>query len=394
MSTIAPSPTAPTHGASSAGHQTADEFAERIVQSMLGWAETLAFHLGDRLGWYRSLAEHGPSTADELAARTATSPRYAQEWLEQQAVTGVLVADAAVNRRYTLPAGAAEALTDERSLAYAAPLGRMAAGAGAQIAALLEAYRTGGGVSWKQFGADVREAQADMNRPWFEQLPATFATVERVHAVLSRPGARIADIGTGAGWSAIALATGYPTLQVDGFDVDEPSVALARANAEAAGLADRVRFHVADGASLERHGPFDAVFAFECIHDMSRPVDVLHAMRNAVADDGLVIVMDEAVGERFGVPGGEFDPVMYAFSLFICLPDGMSHQPSAGTGTVMRPDTLRDYARAAGFDDVAVLPIEGFGFFRFYDLLFDATEGVVLSRHGNLVEVQADTVLD
>lgn len=157
MSTIAPSPTAPTHGASSAGHQTADEFAERIVQSMLGWAETLAFHLGDRLGWYASLAEHGPSTADELAARTATSPRYAQEWLEQRAVTGTC------RRRSSEPAlhpaaGAAEALTDERNLAYAAPLGRMAAGAGAQIAALLEAYRTGGGVSWKQFGADVRGA--------------------------------------------------------------------------------------------------------------------------------------------------------------------------------------------------------------------------------------------
>ena len=93
-------------------------------------------------------------------------------------------------------------------------------------------------------------------------------------------------------------------------------------------------------------------------------------MRNAVAEDGVVIVMDEAVGERFGAPGCDFDPVMYAYSLFICLPDGMSHKPSAGTGTVMRPDTLR--ARAAGFDDIAVLPIEGFGFFRFYDLLFIA----------------------
>ncbi len=353
---------------------SADEFAERVVQSMLGWAETMAIYLGDRLGWYRSLAEHGPSTADELAARTQTSPRYAREWLEQQAVTGVLIADGARDaseRRYALPAAAAEVLTDERSLAYVAPLGRMAAGAGAQLPALVEAYRTGGGVSWQQFGTDVRESQADMNRPWFEQLPATFAGVERVHSVLSRPGARIADVGMGAGWSSIALAAGYPGLRVDGFDVDEPSIALARANAEAAGVADRVHFHLADGATLEQHGPFDAVFAFECLHDMPRPVDVLHAMRSAVAHDGIVIIMDEATGERFDAPG-EFDAMLYAFSLFVCLPDGLSHPPSAGTGTVMRPGTLRDYARAAGFDDIAVLPIEGFGFWRFYDLLFDA----------------------
>ena len=47
----------------------------------------------------------------------------------------------------------------------------------------------------------------------------------------------------------------------------------------------------------------------------------------------------------------------------------MSHQPSAATGTVMRPDTLRDYAQAAGFEDLTILPIEDFGFWRFYELL-------------------------
>ena len=107
----------------------------------------------------------------------------------------------------------------------------------------------------------------------------------------------------GGGWSSISLAQAYPHLRVDGFDVDDPSVEQARANAEAAGVADRVHFHIADGDALEQHGPFDAAFAFECIHDMSQPVDVLRAMRRAVKDDGLVIIMDEAVGERFGVPG-------------------------------------------------------------------------------------------
>ena len=144
---------------------------------------------------------------------------------------------------------------------------------------------------------------------------------------------------------------------------------LARANAEPPGSPTACTFHLAGGDALEQHGPFDAAFAFECIHDMSQPVDVLRAMRRAVSDDGLVIIMDEAVGDRFGVPGAELDAVMYAFSLFVCLPDGMSHQPSAATGTVMRPDTLRDYAQAAGFEDLTILPIEDFGFWRFYELL-------------------------
>jgi hypothetical protein len=48
----------------------------------------------------------------------------------------------------------------------------------------------------------------------------------------------------------------------------------------------------------------------------------------------------------------------YGFSLFFCLPAGLSEEPSVGTGTVMRPDTLQRYAHAAGFGDVAVLDIE------------------------------------
>ena len=351
---------------------TADDIALRVLQSAVGAAETMAIYLGDRLGWYRSLATDGPATAGELATRTGTNARYAREWLEQQAVSGLLLADDsddAAARRFEITDAAAEALTDERSLAYIAPLARMFAAVGPQLPALLEAYRTGGGVSWEQLGEDARAGQADMNRPWFDELPRVFAEVEHLHAVLSAPNARIADVGMGAGWSSIALAQGYPNLRVDGFDVDEPSVRLARANAESAGVADRVQFHLADGNALEQHGPFDAAFAFECIHDMPQPVEVLRAMRRAVSDDGLVIIMDEAVGERFAVPGAELDAVMYAFSLFVCLPDGMSHQPSVATGTVMRPDTLREYARAAGFDDLTILPIQDFGFWRFYELL-------------------------
>jgi 2-polyprenyl-3-methyl-5-hydroxy-6-metoxy-1,4-benzoquinol methylase len=351
---------------------TADEFAARLFASALGFADILAAHIGDRLGWYRSLSAHGPSTSAELAERTGSSPRYAREWLEQQAVTGVLQVEpgnCGAERRYRLSAGAAEVLTDERSLNYLTPLARMLGAAGPALPELLEAYRTGNGVSWADFGADAREGQADMNRPWFDELPRAFAEVDGIHSVLTRPGARIADVGTGAGWSSIALARAYPELQVDGFDVDDPSIELARANAADAGLSDRVRFHNANGSGLSTFGQFDAAFAFECIHDMPQPVEVLAAMRQAVSDDGPVIVMDEAVAETFTAPGDDVERIMYAYSLLICLPDSLSHTPSVGTGTVMRPDTLRGYAREAGFADLEVLPIEDFAFFRFYSLV-------------------------
>jgi SAM-dependent methyltransferase len=348
--------------------QTTEEFADRVFRSALGTVEVLSIHLGDRLGWYRALAEGGPATPDELSARAGGAPRYAREWLEQQAAYGILTVGE--DGRFALPAGAAEVLTDPSSLSYLAPLARMLAASAAQLPALLDAYRTGGGVGWARFGTDMRESQADMNRPWFErELPGTLGRVPELDAVLRGPDVRIADVGTGAGWSAIALARTYPQARVEGFDVDPPSVELARANARDAGVADRVSFHLADASGLaDRAGQFDAAFAFECIHDLPQPVEVLAAMHKAVRPGGPVVVMDEAVADRFTGEGDDVEKLMYGFSLLVCLPDGLAHQPSVGTGTVMRPDTLRRYAQEAGFTDVSVLPTGEFGFWRFYRL--------------------------
>ncbi|MGP3955521.1 class I SAM-dependent methyltransferase [Nonomuraea sp. 3N208] len=346
---------------------TTDEFAERLFQASLGTIEVLSVHIGDRMGWYRALAAHGPAGPGELVARAGGHERYAKEWLEQQGAYGIL--EVAPDGRFVLPKGAAEVLTNEAGLAYLAPLARMLAGAAVQMPALLEAYRNGGGVGWAEFGADVRESQADMNRPWLEHaLPGALAGVPDLDAVLRRPGARIADVGCGGGWSSIALARAYPEATVEGIDIDAPSIELAERNAATFGLGERASFRRGDAALLGE-GRYDAVFAFECVHDMPRPVDTLAAARRAVVPGGAVVIMDEAVGESFAAPADDTERLMYGFSLLICLPDGMSDQPSAGTGTVMRPDTLRRYAREAGFGDIEVLPIEDFGFWRFYRLV-------------------------
>ncbi|QKJ18403.1 class I SAM-dependent methyltransferase [Microbacterium hominis] len=353
--------------------ESVDAFADRVQSAALGWIDLMSIHLGSQLGWYRALAQAGPLDADELAAATGTHPRYAREWLEQQAATGLLrvaePGDAPGPARFVLPPAAAEVLTDGTSLSYLEPLARMFASSGARMEDLIDAYRTGGGVSWERLGRHARQSQADMNRPWYEQeLAGAMATHAPVHDMLSRPGARIADVGMGEGWSSIALATAFPGLRVEGFDVDHESVVAARANAERAGVADRVAFHEEDAARLPEFGPFDGVFAFECLHDMPHPVEVLAAARGAVAPGGHVVIMDEASAEWFAPDADDTERLLYGFSLFICLPDGMSHQPSAGTGTVFRQHTLRDYARAAGWSDARVIVPE-FGMWRFYEIV-------------------------
>ncbi len=349
---------------------TAEDLAGRLFTAGLGALDLLSVHLGDRLGLYRALDELGEPTVAEVATHSGVHPRYAREWLEQQAVTGFLTTRGdGESRRFTLPAATREVLLDHTSLNFLAPLARMLAASAAKLPDLLTAYRTGGGVSWDDLGQDARESQAEMNRPWFEQqLGSALAGVPQVHEVLGRPGARIADLGCGGGWSSIALARAYPTATVDGYDVDAPSVALATANAAAAGLAGQATFHHVDVSGSDVGEGYDAVFAFECVHDLAAPVEFLATARRATAADGVTVVMDEAVAPEFSAPGDDLERLMYGFSLLVCLPDGMSTQPSAGTGTVMREGTLRGYAQQAGFADVEVLPIEDFAFFRFYRL--------------------------
>jgi 2-polyprenyl-3-methyl-5-hydroxy-6-metoxy-1,4-benzoquinol methylase len=187
-----------------------------------------------------------------------------------------------------------------------------------------------------------------------------------VHARLQAPGARVADLACGAGWSSIAIARAYPDVRVDGFDGDAASVELARANAEAEGVADRVRFVQRDVSAGEAPGGYDLVCVFEAIHDMSRPVEALAGMRALAAPDGAVLVMDERTNDALTV-GDPQEHYLYSVSVLGCLPTGMSSQPSAATGTVMRPATFARYAEEAGFDGVEVLPIEH-DMFRFYRL--------------------------
>ena len=263
---------------------------DRLVTAVIGAYEAAAVDLGDRLGWYRALAG-SPATAAELAERTDTHPRYAREWLEQQAVAGYLavddVATPADERRYTLPDEHRAVLVDDDDPGYATPLARLAMTFTRNVPRLAEVYRSGGGLSWAEMGPEAREGQAAANRPFFvgPLVDEVFPALPEVDAVL-RAGGRVADIGCGLGWSSIGMASGYPSARVDGVDVDVPSLEQARRNAAAAGVAERVRFTVADAGGLAAAGEYDLVTAFECVHDLPDPVAVLSTMRGPGAAGG------------------------------------------------------------------------------------------------------------
>ncbi len=349
-----------------------DALAERVFGAILGSLDVQVMYIGDRLGLYRALADGGPATASELAARAGIDARYAREWLEHQAVGGVLDVDdvdaSEDQRRYTLPEGHADVLLDRDSLALLAPLTRFMVGTTQRLPDVIEAFRTGAGIDWADYGADVIEAQEAMNRPhflaligsWIDDLPDIAARLRAGHG-------RVADVACGTGWSSIAIAKAFPGIAVDGIDIDPGSIDRARVHATAEGVSDRVSFLFADAAAADGAGRYDLVTIFEALHDMSRPAEVLAAAKRLLAPGGAVLVADERVAERFTAPGDEVERLFYGFSVVGCLPNGRYDQPSVATGTVLRPAAVEAIAHEAGFSGFTMLPTDHPNF-RFYRL--------------------------
>jgi SAM-dependent methyltransferase len=348
-----------------------EALVERLFGAAIDTLELASIHIGGQLGFYRALADARDATSSELAAHTGTAERYVREWLEQQAVAGFLTVDDTeaepTERRYALPAAHRPVFVNEEDLSFLTPLAALAIGVLKPMEALLEAYRSGGGVPYEAY--DVHEAIGAINRPQFVHLVADWlAAVADVDARLGgQPPARVADLACGTGWSSIAIARAYPTVSVDAMDVDAKSIEAARRNVAAAELEDRVRPIVQDVSDPELPGRYDLVTIFEALHDMNHPVEALKTARASLAEGGSVLIADERVAERFTAPGDELERLNYGASVLHCLAVGLLDADSAGTGTVMRAETVRAYASQAGFGRVDVLPIEH-DLWRFYRL--------------------------
>jgi 2-polyprenyl-3-methyl-5-hydroxy-6-metoxy-1,4-benzoquinol methylase len=337
-----------------------DQLVERLFGATLGALELFSVYLGTELGLYKTLERHGPLTADELAERADIAPRYALEWLEQQAVAGLLEHD---DGRFSLPPEHARVLAQPDDPAHIAPFAHMLAGIGGVLPRVADAYRSGGGVPYSEYGYEFRHGQGHINRPAFvHELPSGWIdAMPDVRARLEQ-GGRVADVGCGQGFSTNAMAARFSHATVEGYDADPASIADARRHGDG-----RATFSVGDATAVREHGPYDLVLVLETLHDLPHPVETLRAIHDALVPGGAALIVDERVAESFGAPGDEVERMMYGWSVTHCLPTQMVDQPSAALGTVLRPGTVRALASRAGFSALDVLGVEN-EFFRLYRL--------------------------
>jgi SAM-dependent methyltransferase len=322
------------------------EFMGKFVTDMGGAFMMGMVMVGDELGLYKAMADNQPVTADALAARAGCNPRLVREWLDANAAAGYLEA---ADGGYRLPPEQAMALANEDSPVFVAPGTNVVGSCFADVDKLLQAFRGDGGFPWGEHHHRLFHGVEKFFRPGYRAhlttswLPTLDGVVPKLEG-----GAKVADIGCGHGASTIVMAGAYPRSRFFGFDFHVPSIDIARKRAAEAGVAERVTFTAATAKGFAERG-FDLICFFDCLHDMGDPVGAARHARQALEDDGTVLLVEPFAGGSLAENSTPVGRLYYAASSMICTPNSLSQEVGFGLGAQAGESRLRALFAEAGF---------------------------------------------
>jgi SAM-dependent methyltransferase len=313
-------------------------------------ATTLAASLvivGDRLGLFSAMAGAGPLDAQGLAERAGIAPRYAQEWLAALAGAGYLAYDALTDR-FELPEEHAMFLADPQSEYHLAGLFASLPTMSAMIPRLAQAFRDGSGISFADFGDGLPTALAAMNRSVYENrlvrswLPAVPGAIDKLQG-----GGRFIDVGCGIGVVPMAVARAFPQAHVAGLDFDVRSIETARAQAHESGLF--VDFMAQGVEALPMDQAWDLITSFDVVHDLPDPPGALRRIREALAPDGIYLMVEPKAGDSLEQDmANPFGRMLRSISCLHCVPQSLA-MGGPGLGACWGEKRAREMAAQAGF---------------------------------------------
>jgi 2-polyprenyl-3-methyl-5-hydroxy-6-metoxy-1,4-benzoquinol methylase len=325
-----------------------DIFMSKMLADMGAAASGALIIVGDKLGLYKALADSGPLTPGELAAKTGTAERYVREWLAAQAAAGYVEYDAN-GGRYSMNAEQAMTLANESSPVFVAGAFEVVASMFKDEPKISAAFRTGAGVGWHEHSQCLFRGTERFFRAGYaahlvqEWLPALDGVVEKLQR-----GAQVADVGCGHGASTIVMAKAFPSARFTGFDYHGPSIERARAAAREAGVESNCAFEVASAAGFPGKN-YDLVAFFDCLHDMGDPVGVSRHVHESLLPDGVWMIVEPFAGDSVVDNLNPVGRIFYAASTMICVPASLSQEVGLALGAQAGEARLRDVVSSAGF---------------------------------------------
>jgi SAM-dependent methyltransferase len=324
-----------------------EAFLHKMVYDMGAAAIGSLVLLGDKLGLYKTIAQAGPITSEQLARQAGTSERYVREWLSAQAAAGYVEYD---------PAAQTFAMTPEQAAVLAhADSPFFMPGGYHSVASLYmdepkvtEAFRSGHGVGWHEHSACLFCGAERFFGPTYRAflVDAWIPALDGVQEKLSR-GAAVADVGCGHGLTTLLMARAFPNSRFFGFDYHDGSIERARELATEQGLGN-VEFHVSE-AKIYPGDRYELVTFFDCLHDMGDPVGAARHVRETLSEDGTWLIVEPLAGDRLEENLHPLGRVYYSFSTMVCTPASLSQEVGLALGAQAGEARLREVVMAGGF---------------------------------------------
>ncbi len=340
-----------------------EAFVGKVLGDTSGMTVMLMAHLGDRLGLFKALADNGPVTSGELATRAGINERYAREWLSAMTCAAYLDYDPE-GARFMLPPEHALVLAQDDGPVFFGGTHQMLVGMLGVLDRLEQAFCEGGGVPQSSYSDHMWCGLERVTGTYYENLllqkwvpamPDVQAKLENGAAVADMTG--VADVGSGNGRALIKLAQAFPSSNYVGYDVFEPAIAMATANAEVAGVTDLVSFRhldVVDGMPQQ----YDVITTFDVIHDMANPRGALRAIREGLKPDGTYVMMEINSSDKLEENVGPLGAMFYSISVLYCMTTSLANN-GEGLGMCGLPESkVREFCAEAGFSSVRRLPLE------------------------------------
>jgi 2-polyprenyl-3-methyl-5-hydroxy-6-metoxy-1,4-benzoquinol methylase len=338
----------PARGGDAMNKDTVKAFAEKVYGDMAGAMAVGMAYVGVKTGLFHAMEGKEQVHADEVAQATGLHLRYVEEWLNGMAAAGYLHYDP-VAEAFQLPAEHAYLVASEGTDHFMGGLFYFAPVLLAVAPKVADAFRTGGGVRFEDFGPECVVALDMINSGQYEQRFGSY-WLSKLPDIVERlqNSGRVLDVGCGVGRVGVAVAKAFPKCEVIGLDPDPESIDRARERASSAGVGDRVRFIASTTQDIDRGEGFDLITACDCVHDFSAPKKTLGEMRALLKPDGALFLVEPRVADRLEDNINPIGAMYYGFSLFHCMTQSLA-QGGPGLGTCMGPARTERLLREAGF---------------------------------------------
>lgn len=329
-----------------------NEFLGKAVVDMGAAMSAALVVVGDRLGLYKALAGAGEVTSADLAKKTGTGERYIREWLLNQAAGGYVNYNPK-SGKYSMSEEQAAALADETSPAFVCGAFDIIGAIHRDEPKVTRVFKEGGGIPWGDHDACLfcgterffaGSYRGNLAQSW---IPALDGVKQKLEA-----GCDVADVGCGHGASTIIMANAFPKSRFTGFDAHAPSIDCARKKAKEAGVADRVKFEVANSTDFPgpggKGGAWDLVCCFDCLHDMGDPEGCARHVAKSLKKDGTWMVVEPAAGDTVESNLNPVGRTFSAASTMICVPASLAYK-GPGLGAQAGPKRLTEVIMKGGF---------------------------------------------